>query len=63
MGNIAKEMQNTIHFLAPLIADQLTDDEELKDEFVSVLLQAKVVEMGDDAYAITRDEEQIEEAI
>ena len=63
MGNIAKEMESTIHFLAPLIADQLTDDEELKDEFISILLQAKVVDMGDDAYTITRDKEQTEEAV
>ena len=48
----AIEMQNTIIFLAPLIADMLTDNEELKEEFVKVLLQTKVVSLGDDAYTV-----------
>ena len=62
MSNIAKEMENTIHFLAPLIADKLTDNEELRDEFVETLLNAKVVEIAEGAYTITKAEQK-EEAI
>lgn len=48
----AIEMQNTIVSLAPLIADMLTDDEELKEEFTAALLQTKVVSIGECAYTV-----------
>lgn len=58
-NKIAKEMENTIIVLAPLIADMLADDEEQREEFTKALLQTKVVELGEDAYTMRKMEADI----